>query len=398
MRVLVLGGRTYYSLPVIRALGRAGHRVTVGDSARRSIGFFSRYTSGSLVHPPVTEEGSFVGELASYLTRHPHDAILPLFEEALVLSKHRDALDTGASFELAPYPSMIRFHDKLLLHEFATEVGVRTPRTELLREQEVRASSKWPVVLKVRQSSSARGVALVGRAEELGRAWRRLCTGHSLVPLSPLLAQAHIDGEQLCTLSYAHRGRHRGTVVYRNVCEFPSSGGAGIVRESIRHREIERMVERLIVASGWHGVVGFDFLVDRATGLPYLVDANPRFTPGVSLALRGGFDIPTLAIGREGRIPATFPVGLRTRIDPLVALWMLEAFVARPPHRRHRQMAARMLLPNPRSTSDFFSLDDLASLRALPAALVDYVIASADPERRGMDYIRDSQVYDRGIG
>jgi hypothetical protein len=52
-RILVTGARTYYSLPVIRWLGRRGCHVTAADSDPHASGFYSRYTRARWIHPRI---------------------------------------------------------------------------------------------------------------------------------------------------------------------------------------------------------------------------------------------------------------------------------------------------------------------------------------------------------
>ena len=366
MRVLVTGARTYYSLAVIRNLGRAGHHVTAVDWHARSLGFYSRYTRNRWVCPPLNRgSAAFVHALADYLQAHPHDVVLPLYEEGLAMSRHADVLARHAYVPLAGYDAMMRFHDKRALYAFAREQGVPVPRWEIERDERV-DGVPFPIVLKVPQSSSATGVAKVDARAGVAAARQRLLAAHGLPTDAPLIAQEFVAASQLCTLSFAFQGRPKGTVVYRNICELPARGGAGIARESIAHDGVERHVDTLLRAAKWHGIVGFDFLSERSTGNVLLIDANPRPTPGLFLAQRCGLDLVAMAVAAAESGPAArLQVGLRTRIDPLVGFWCLRSLVPHRQYARDLRLALSFLKPKSASRSDVFDSADLPSLRGL---------------------------------
>lgn len=370
-RILITGARTYYSLPVIRWLGRRGYSVTAADSDPHATGFYSRYTAARWVYPRIDlDHAAWFEALQSHLRHNPHDVIVPMYEEALVLSRYASELRGLVRAHVGDYAGMMQLHDKQKLYELATRIGIPVPRSRLVLD-ELPPDVAFPVVVKVGQSSSARGVAIVRSANEFDSAWRAMQASHQLPTSVPAIVQDFVDGEQRCTLSFAWHGRCKGTLVYRNLCEYPRAGGAGIVRASIHHPEISNYVARLIEANGSHGVVGFDFMLDR-NGRPWLTDANPRATPAIWLAQRCGLDLVGMAIsGEEPASADNVRAGLRTRIDPIVALWMLRSLFPGRDYWRHLRMALSLLVPKRTSASDFLSFDDLASLRALPIAAFD---------------------------
>jgi predicted ATP-grasp superfamily ATP-dependent carboligase len=396
MRVLVTGARTHYSLPVIRALGRAGHEVTAADCSPRSVGFFSRYTTGRWIHPVVGRDPEgFATSLEDLLRATPHDVVLPLFEEALPIARARERLSRLTRVPLADYPAFLRFHDKAVLYRTAEAAGIPVPSTRSLPDPS-RAVASYPAVLKVPQASSARGVAVVRNRVELRAAAERLVRSHRLPSDVPLLVQRHVAGVQVCVLAFAWHGRPKGAVVYRNVCEIPVTGGAGVVRETIRHPVIERHVERLLRASAWHGLVGFDFLEERGTGEVFLIDANPRCTPGVVLGMRAGVDFPAMAITETEPEPrGVAAAGLRSRVEPFLALWLLQALAPRHVTRERLRVALDLLLPKARSGSDVFDLGDLRSLLGMGAAALDVALAALRGTR-GLEFVAESQFADYG--
>jgi predicted ATP-grasp superfamily ATP-dependent carboligase len=374
LRVLVTGGCVYYALAVCRALARAGHVVTMADSTPRAAGFFSRHASARWRYPSIARDpAAFVDAVERYLAARPHDVVLPLYEEALVLSRDAGRITRHARLALPDYPTMMQVHDKARLYALAARHGVPTPRTVLV-DGEPPAAFAYPAVVKVPQSSCARGVAHVAGPGAFRATWSDLARRHQLPPGVPAILQQRVDGVQHCTLTLAHRGRVQGTLVYRNLAELPPGGGAGVARVSVRHLAIERHVEALVAATGWHGVVGFDFLVERGTGRALLIDGNPRFTPGTLLAERCGLDlVGALVEGRERSRARPLRAGVVTRVEPLLALWVARMLTPGADLGSRLRTAGQVLAACAGGASDCFHVDDPRTFLAIPAAAIDGV-------------------------
>jgi hypothetical protein len=392
VRILVTGASIVHALPVIRQLGRLGHELTVADSHPHASGFYSRYTRARWLYPPLAEGPQRFGEaLCDFLKRHPHDRVVPLFEDTLPLAWAAERFPDQVKAPLGSYAQLMRFHDKAALYRFAAEVGVPVPPTVAWTGQSA-GDLPFPAMLKVPQSSCGRGVLRVERAGELEAAWSFLARDHQLpARVQPLLQQA-IDAEPLCVLGYAWEGRPKGLLVYRNLCMYPRRGGGGVIRESVRHPEVERLALALIRASKWHGPVGFDFLVERGTGRVFLIDANPRITPGVQLALRMGFDAAAMmASDQEPEDAGVVPAGHANVTEPMGFSWLLECLAAGPAGWRELW---QMLGPLLRSSPDVLDRRDLRSLLAGPAALGDFLRGWRSQAPSGLEMIRHGQYAD----
>jgi predicted ATP-grasp superfamily ATP-dependent carboligase len=374
VRVLLTGSCVYYALAACRALDRAGHVVTVADSTPRAAGFFSRHAAARWRYPSIARDpDAFVDAVVAYLGAHPHDVIVPLYEEALVLSRHVERIAPLARLALPDYATMMTVHDKSRLGALAAGHGVPTPRTVVV-DGPAPVDFPYPALVKVPQSSCARGVATIDGPAGFGAAWADLARRHQLPPGVPALLQQRIDGVQHCTLTLAQRGQVKGTLVYRNLAELPPGGGAGAARVSVRHPAIERHVEALVAATGWHGVVGFDFLVERGSGRALLIDGNPRFTPGTLLADLCGLDVlgGLLALA-ERELPRvrSLRAGVVTRAEPVLAVWLLGKLAPGRGFAARAREAAAVLRASSGATSDCLRLDDPLTWMAVPAAMID---------------------------
>lgn len=81
-----------------------------------------------------------------------------------------------------------------------------------------------------------------------------------------------------------------------------ASNGSGYSDQNRAHRtlcsmpQLEEIAAKVLEALDYTGVCGFDFIVSSQDGSPYLLEANPRMTGGLSTQISGGFPIPLLLI------------------------------------------------------------------------------------------------------
>jgi predicted ATP-grasp superfamily ATP-dependent carboligase len=94
-------------------------------------------------------------------------------------------------------------------------------------------------------------------------------------------------------------------------------GGQATMRVSERHERAEADLERLLTSLEWHGVCQADFVVDSKSGVPYLIDLNPRLWGSLAQAIATGVDFPYLIyrMATEGDVEpvSSFQTGIVTR-------------------------------------------------------------------------------------
>jgi hypothetical protein len=202
------------------------------------------------------------------------------------------------------------------LLEIAQEEGVRVPKTEVLTDvnqlREWGARRGFPAVLKSNGSSGGEGVRIVHTLEQAERAFRTL-------EAPPLLARAAkralVDGDKTLILPSLLRRRSglnvqeyvsgheatstvacwQGTVLaglhFEVLSKTTPTGPASVMR-LIDSCEMSTVAEKIVGRLNLSGIIGFDFMLEKQSGNPHLIEVNPRATQVGHLNLGPGRDLP----------------------------------------------------------------------------------------------------------
>ena len=194
--------------------------------------------------------------------------------------------------------------------------GVRVPPTATVDDE--RALDAWaaqhgfPAVLKTDGSWGGLGVAVVRDLDAARAAYRRMRRVRAWPAISdfllrrdatPLLRYASGARARVSIQRFvAGRAANRAVACWNgevlagiSVCALRTLnalGPATVVRR-IEHADMDEAARRLVRALGSSGLVGFDFVLEAATGLPYLIEVNPRATPICHLPFGAGHDLPS---------------------------------------------------------------------------------------------------------
>jgi thioesterase domain-containing protein len=199
---------------------------------------------------------------------------------------------------------------------FATDAraaGLDAPETARITElgelEAWAAGRSFPVVLKSDGSWGGRGVAIVRKAAELPRAWRRISGPPSLpralkrtiVNLeagylfawvrrgrSIVNVQAFVDGREVTVTAACLDGTVLALTCFDVVQVSEARGPAAVVRVA-EHPEMGETVRRLVDRYRLSGFCGFDFILTE-TGEAKLLEVNPRVTPTAHLLIDGCLD------------------------------------------------------------------------------------------------------------
>jgi carbamoylphosphate synthase large subunit len=204
----------------------------------------------------------------------------------------------------------------------AQQEGVRVPPSMPLPDQG--ALDRWtqshatPFVLKADGSWAGFGVKIISNAATAGDAFTRMTR-----PVSARVAlrESLLEGNHFEFRSCFRRERPamsvqgyvdgwpanigvacwQGEVLAATCAEAvatTSATGPSTVARIIHNAEMIDAATRMVRALGLSGMIGFDFMIEAATGAAYLIEMNPRNTPICALRLGPGRDLAEALVAR----------------------------------------------------------------------------------------------------
>jgi len=320
-RVLILDGFWNKALAAVRSLGGRGFFVATGESTRFAPALFSRYCHRRFVHPSaVGRPEDFLAALERELVIGHYDVLFPMeLSTQLLVTKHRERLETMVRIPFADADLALRVHDKAFLTSFAMAQGIDCPATFIPRgpaeAAEMAAALPYPVLVKPRHSSGGRGIVRVEGEADFPAGYARV---HARYPMPIVQACIPPGGDALgvaVLMNFA--SEPRASFAYRRLREYPITGGPSTLRESIWNPELQESAERLLSSLGWVGVAMVEFKVHPGDGRPKLLEVNPRFWGSLHHAIVCGMDFPFLlyAMAMEGDVARVhgYRVGVKSR-------------------------------------------------------------------------------------
>lgn len=208
------------------------------------------------------------------------------------------------------------------LLSLADRLGVRVPTSRPVLGQT--ALDEWikehsaPFVLKADGSWAGFGVKIISDASKAKgtysnmtrRASGRLALRESLLEgnhfgIRPWLrrerpaisVQSYVDGWPANIGVACWQGEVLASVCVESVATTSATGPSTAARV-IRSPEMEEAARRVVGALGLTGMIGFDFMIEAATGDAYLIEMNPRNTPICAVRLGAGRDLAEALVAR----------------------------------------------------------------------------------------------------
>lgn len=317
IRVFVTDGYWRKTLAAVRALGRRGVRVTVGESTYLAPALFSRYCHCRVRTPsPVLQPSQYLDFLETYLKRHPHHVLMPMEEDTLLLlARNRERFQNITSLPCAAHHHLLFARDKLKVLRRAEALDIPIPRTfEIDNMAEAKPLSKqleYPVVVKPRVGSGSAGVEYVEEPAQLPAALDRVFRSGQ----SPLVQERLPSEGAGIGASFLLDQNHqvRASFIHRRLREYPVQGGPSTLRQSIIHEQARRDGARLLENLRLVGVGMVEFKIDSRDGTAKLLEVNPRFWGSLALAVNTGVNFPYLltlmALGLDFTAVHTYRLG-----------------------------------------------------------------------------------------
>jgi acetyl/propionyl-CoA carboxylase alpha subunit len=210
--------------------------------------------------------------------------------------------------------------DRTAFMETAAAEGVRAPLTAVI--EGVDGLRKWaagngfPIVLKANGTSGGRGVRVVRSLAEaesafrelqapplLARALKRALIDQDMTLVrssflrrrSVVSAQSFVAGGEATSAIACWRGVVLASLHFEVINKFGAAGHATVLR-LIENAEMQLAAQKMAKALNLSGMHGFDFMLDGKTGLPHLLEINPRATQVGHLTLGPQCDLPAALV------------------------------------------------------------------------------------------------------
>jgi predicted ATP-grasp superfamily ATP-dependent carboligase len=284
-RVFVTDGSYRNALAAVRALGRAGFRVTVGERdgmpSHSVPSFWSRHCAQTFRYPdPRLERDAAVAALGEHFARERYDAVIPVGLDMVDLFvRHRESFDAPL---LLPSPESFAIAaNKYETFEAARKAGLPIPRTvPAWRWEDI----PLPVVFK-----AARSGAYIAQSAPEARSY----VASLRATIGEYLAQEYIPGENgFGYFAIFANGRETGCFMHERLMQYPKSGGPSVVARAIRNPRLHELGRTLLEYMRWHGVAMVEFKRSDRDGEFYLIEVNPKLWGSLDLAIQSGSNFP----------------------------------------------------------------------------------------------------------
>lgn len=319
--VFITDGHWRKALAAVRGLGRKGIACAVGETTALATAAFSRYCRKRIVYPsPVFAPKAFLDHVRMLVSKGDFQLLLPM-ENATVrlFSQFREEFSRWSFLPVGPVEKIDFAGRKDLVLKLAETIGIPIPKTwhitDLAELSRIKNLLPYPVVIKPRDSQGALGIAYPDAPADLMRLYPLI---HRQFPF-PLIQEkipSHGAGFGASFLM-DENGRVKAAFVHKRLREYPVTGGASTLRESVRNDEILEMGRALLAAIGWFGVAMVEFKLDPRDNRPKLMEVNPRFWGSLALPIAAGVNFPYLlykmARGEKFAPVETYRTGIKCR-------------------------------------------------------------------------------------
>ena len=267
--IIITNGRHAYVM--MRSLARKGLKVWLADTYKPGIAR-SKYCTGFFLTPdPYENELEYVRFLIEKIDKLKPSCLLPLFD-FLVLSKHKDEFAARVNLLVEDYQKVITLEDKALFSEYVESLGVAQPERYFSPKQ----IDHYPVVAKLPFGRSGENVFFPGNREEL-----EILTKKNL----NLLISEYVEGREYSVDCLRFNGFFKASV-YSS-----SREGKSLIRQPENNNDLTSVCKKVLDNLSYNGICGFDFIIGK-NGVPYVIEANPRFTGGLGMDVANGFNFP----------------------------------------------------------------------------------------------------------
>jgi carbamoyl-phosphate synthase large subunit len=281
-RVLVTGAGGPAGVAVIRSLlRRPDVEVFAGDMDGWASGLYLVPVERRRILEPGLAPG-FVDGISQLCASDGIDVVFSTVDVELPPLAARRTELSGAVLAAPSLDTLSVTLDKWELAERCAPL-LRVPETRLLNSDGVAADWVFPVIVKPRRGAGSRGVRLVADRAAL----------EALGTDEALIIQEHLPGLEYSVDVIADNEGHVVAAVPRTRTRVDS--GVSIAGRTVHDVSLEQTAASVALAIGLTGVANVQLRID-SSGIPALLEVNPRFPGALPLTIAAGVDMPSLAL------------------------------------------------------------------------------------------------------
>jgi len=331
-KVFVTDGRSLAALAIVRSLGRKGLEIHCGEDFRQNLTFYSKYAKKKIKYsPPKKQPEIFIKDMLSSAIKTNYDLIIPVRDDTtLLLSKHKDEFEEYTQLFLADYETIKMLMDKGETIRLARKYKIATPETyfpEDTAPNRIKKEVNYPVLIRPRISSGARGIIYVESIEGFEKAYSAVCNEYGV----PIIQEyvSHKGGHYSIGALFDENSRPIAVHVYRELKQYPINGGPAVTAISVKKEKwVEDMLD-MLQKIHWIGPAHMDVLHDPNSGTYKLLEVNPRFWMSLNLSICSGLDFPyflyKMAMAETIGEMSEFKIGMKYRwVLPNEILWLTQ--------------------------------------------------------------------------
>ena len=231
--VFITDGQWRKTLAAVRALGREGFIVWVGDKWKLSTSFFSRYCKRKVVYPdPVKYHEKFRQFMLDFISSERPDVTIPADDETVkFFSKNKNVLQEYTKIPVANYEIIELANNKAEIIRIAKKIGIPIPKTSIVNDvKSIDIPSNFPLIVKPNLGSGSRGMFVVNDEEQLFNAVQEITKKGMIALVQEKIPMEGAGYGVSALLNW--KSEVRAIFVHKRLREYPVHGGPSTLRIS----------------------------------------------------------------------------------------------------------------------------------------------------------------------
>lgn len=267
MKILITGGRSPYTLELIRLFGKQGYEVYLLEYIKLNLSQYSNYLSKSfIITAPNSDFDKFKTEFIEIIESQSFDLVIPTCEDIFQYAQFKDEIAQYSTPFFEDISILNTFHNKFDFNQKVKAKGLKVPKTWKLRQYQNQLANK-KLVLKREFSRFGTDIRIIDNEQ-----------GQWPDPSEDWIVQEFIEGQEASIFALLKDGKITAFSCYQKQYAVE---GATILFKSYCEPLFKKWLEALFKNETLSGQFSFDIIVKDKQIFP--LECNPRLTSGIHL-------------------------------------------------------------------------------------------------------------------